>query len=272
MIDFLNKRLKPKDWRGEPVIWKQYKKDGHRLTLIKDDSGSLKAYGRKPIDLSEKLKHYEWWQRFNEIPKGTVIDGEVCVDSGSSNDVSTHLAKGTDGRLEFYPFAVPIWYNQDFSKAHLDVIDEILTQCIGFRLTSYFKINQELDTRERLLYDAGELDIEGWVLKQRNYEGWWRLKPVKTLDCIVTGFQDGEGKYLGGVGALLVSVYRSDNTLIEIAKVSGMTDSVRWNIDEKLDLGRVCEIKYQQVGARGRLRFPRFVRWRDDKPAKECTL
>jgi len=34
----------------------------------------------------------------------------------------------------------------------------------------------------------------------------------------------------------------------------------------------VMEVSYQYVGDKGRLRHPNFVRWREDKPAAECTL
>jgi ATP-dependent DNA ligase len=58
--------------------------------------------------------------------------------------------------------------------------------------------------------------------------------------------------------------------LTEITRVSGMPDEQRLDIDEKKDLGRVVEVEYQDVGNGGRLIHPRFVRWRDDKPASQC--
>ncbi len=41
-------------------------------------------------------------------------------------------------------------------------------------------------------------------------------------------------------------------------------------VDEDKDLGRVFEVEYDRVAAKGKLRFPRFVCWRPDKPKEEC--
>jgi len=172
--------------------------------------------------------------------------------------------------LCFMPFAVPFWDKTDLSDTSLGFIENMLKNSTGLKLAPYFPLNDEYDTFEQLCDDATMLDIEGWVLKNRNYFDWWKVKPQKTIDCIVTGFKDGNGKYLGGVGALKVSAY-INGRLVEIANVSGMSDDVRWEINEKEDLGRIVEIEYQEVGNGGRLIHAHFVRWRDDKPAEQCS-
>src|SRR5690606_14492263 len=117
-------------------------------------------------------------------------------------------------------------------------------------------------------------DCEGVVLKDANLFNWYKWKPVKTIDVVITDFTEGDGKYLGYIGSLKVSVYDERGSLIEIANVSGMTDLERDEITDLATngglLGRVCEVKYQYVGSGGRLRHPRFKCWREDKPAGEC--
>ena len=44
-----------------------------------------------------------------------------------------------------------------------------------------------------------------------------------------------------------------------------MSDRIRWDIDEDKDIGRIVEVEYQRVTRLGKLRHPRFKRWRDDK-------
>lgn len=125
--------------------------------------------------------------------------------------------------------------------------------------------------------------LEGFVLKDGNLINWMKVKESKTIDCFITGYTNGEGKYYGQVGSLLVSVYRKaeDNTgekIIEIGKVSGFNDEIRlWltkmfkeNQDEILN--EVIEVKYQNVASQGRLRHCVFVNWREDKLATECFV
>ena len=96
-----------------------------------------------------------------------------------------------------------------------------------------------------------------------NFEKW---KPVKTLDAVVTDIKPGKGKYDNQVGALILSVEGR-----EVANVSGMSDAERAAMGEH-NIGQVVEVAYQYVGSKGRLRHPRFIRFRDDKLPEQCLL
>ena len=215
-----------------------------------------------------KIVGYDWWKKLENIPPMSSVDGELCIPFGNAGDAAHAIAECLP-TLEFVPFAVPWWRNCNVRMWNLGQARDCLNKTIELKFAPFFDL-LEHETYELLCADAVNLGIEGWVLKGANYAGWWKVKPVKEIDAIVTGFNDGEGKYLGAVGSLLVSVYIGGE-LTEIAKVSGMTDIIRWNIDDAKDLSRVCEVEYQELGNGHRLIHPRFVRWRDDKSAVECT-
>ncbi len=269
-----HERIRPKNWRGARVAYKQYKKNGHRFTVYKQADGRLVGFEREirpDLEMTvkrPKIVEYDWWKALQQIPPMSSVDGELCVPGGNAGDAAHAIAECLS-TLEYVPFAVPWWKGVDWYDYSLDFVNEKFMNNIGLKLAPFLPLAEHDDERQ-LLSDAVLLGIEGWVLKESNYAGWWKVKPVRELDAVVTGFKDGEGKYLGAVGSLLVSVY-VENELVEIAKVSGMTDAVRWDIDEDKDLGRVCEVEYQELGNGQRLIHPRFARWRDDKPAKECT-
>lgn len=247
-------------------LWKyaHEKLDGHRLVIRKYLSGQCIARTTLPsiVDMSWT----NWWHLFlgPRIPSGSIIEGEILVPSRPASYVKTAI-KERDPTLTFNTFAIP-WWNSDSLAVETLGCAQDLCAFVGLPWIPHITLPDDLlFDQGQWLNSAHDRGIEGWVFKVSNYQGWWKLKAVKTIDLVVTGFRDGKGKYLGLVGALKCSVEG-----YEVAAVSGMTDEQRVDIDEKSDLGRVCEVAYQLVSSNGRLRHPRFVRWRDDK--KACTL
>lgn len=269
-----HERLKPKNWRGERVRWKQHKLNGHRFTAWKQKDGKLVGFermirpDREMTRLRPRVVEYDWWKALENVPPMSSIDGELYVPFGNAGDAAHAVAECLD-TLEFRPFAVPWWDGRDAAVWDLRFARDCLEKITGLKFVPFFQL-REHDDRELLCQDAVDLGVEGFVLKETNYAEWWKVKPQKEIDAIVTGFKDGDGKYIGLVGALRVSVY-VEGKLVEIASVSGMDDETRIDVDEKRDLGRVCEVEYQDVGNGNRLIHAHFVRWRDDKPAEECA-
>ena len=125
---------------------------------------------------------------------------------------------------------------------------------------------------ETIVEDGGE----GVILKDMTApygEGWVKVKRFSTLDVIVTGFTDGAGKYIDQIGAACVSVYNEAGILVEIGRVSGMTDEVRSGMSTNREkwLGKVIEIAAHAFG-KERLRHPRFKRARWDADPAHATL
>jgi len=113
-----------------------------------------------------------------------------------------------------------------------------------------------------------EFGGEGVILKRidapyspekRNFD-LMKIKEELTLDLKVVGMFEGEGKYIGTLGGLIVL----DKFNLE-HRVSGMTDVQRdmWWQDPTLIKGKIVEIKAMKRLKDGSLREPRFkaVRW-----------
>lgn len=153
---------------------------------------------------------------------------------------------------------------------------------------------------EALADAATARKIEGFMVKacDTDEQLWWKVKREALVDAIVVDTKDSQG-YIRGidgmVGALVVGVICEDHDNIEhhkcwlidfedgkdpvhvreIANVAGLNDSEREDMTKRRDdlVGKVCEIRCQASGGLfgGRMRHPRFVRWRDDKGPRECT-
>jgi ATP-dependent DNA ligase len=126
---------------------------------------------------------------------------------------------------------------------------------------------------------------EGLVLRKTPREGHGpgyaadtlgRVKAMETHDYVVMGVEEGQGKHVGRLGALVCGQYDACGRLVECCRVGGgFTDEQRegyWNARGRL-AGLVMEARgYQYFEATGALRHPQFSRWRGDKPAAECRM
>lgn len=118
-----------------------------------------------------------------------------------------------------------------------------------------------------------ELGGEGIMLKNpdapysiggRRANTWYKVKAFETIDCKITGFDPGQGKYGGQVGALVVQ----DPAEAEI-RISGMADHQRADMTcyfEDKYKDKMCEVKhFGRVGMhKDGYRHPQFLRMRPD--------
>lgn len=282
-LDWVPDRLKAKAWRGQAFRYAHEKLDGWHVQAAMQNDGRLALYGRDTLPSMEMARRFpalaatRWYDSLlRKMPPRTCISGELVVPGGRASDVPSGL-RG-DVPLELVAFAVPFHDGVSQTYEYLGAVEH---QCVemGVPFASWTTCEMfvagkspDLDMREALLTLARAKGCEGWVLKNYNYRDWWKLKPTPTVDCVVTGTRPGKGKYVGMVGALVVALRNGDGSLTEVAAVSGMTDDERKKMSPAIVTERICEVAYQYVGSGGRLRHPRFIRWRDDKPAAECTM
>lgn len=210
-------------------------------------------------DITDQLRAHPAVQDFryrSEQHCGAILYCELYAPGQRASMVKSHLAHGRLDELRLECFATP---DLDPDE-HLEQV-AIYARGLGVEFCPWWHCDNE--------HWRHEEDAEGLVFKDGNLLNWAKLKRVATLDAVVVDIKDGAGKYLGLPGALVCAVEGR-----VIASVSGMDDNMRAQIglDWNGTIGRVVEIEYQYVGDGGRLRHPRFVRFRDDKAPDECLL
>lgn len=218
--------------------------DGEITLLVRGNLSSKEAYKEtmKIVRTKDKEKHGI---------KMLVFDCMTAEEFKNQNCKFTYLVRRTDAELLFnkngfqYFELLPILYRgSDTSK-----ITEILEEEIA-------------NGEEGIMINI--LDAE-YEFKRTN--NLLKVKKMQTMDLEIIGFEEGTGRLVDRLGAILVR-YKNGN----VVKVgSGFSDELRvtiWN-NQSDYLGNICEIQYfeETTNADGgeSLRFPIFKDFRPDK-------
>lgn len=249
---------RPSVWIVEPKL------DGMRMGYM---NGKAFSRNQKPIyNIDHILRELEEL----DISDNVMLDGELMA---SNWEETMSLAKA---RVTSKPNTALTYVVFDIvlpEQLSLMYRKELLSQFFNHHR---FKYIRNIHWEEKKPFDAFyksclKAGYEGIMLKHRlsYYEPkrsshWLKYKPTLTMDCKVIGMKEGKGKYEGTLGSLIV---KQENN--KICDVSGMTDNLRnwfWQRKHKIEkMGIIIEVEYQSLTPKGIMRFPRYIRLRDDK-------
>lgn len=244
---------KPLD--GQQMAYAHRKLDGHMLQVSRNLAGVVNCFTRQKTNITEQVQRFGFAVPFWSLPHNTVLYGELWTPGKAASYTKTAL-KERDTSLTFTAFAA---WSEGVDLAQLPKAEDF---CIRLKVP-FAQWWWRHEVPEELTPDT-----EGYVWKDETFGLWYKWKPVKTIDLVVSGTLDGKGKHLGLLGSLKLST--SCGT--PVGKVgTGLTDLERC-LDPEQIVGKVVEVAYDRVDSKGSLRFPRFVRVRDDKRRNQCPL
>jgi ATP-dependent DNA ligase len=175
-----------------------------------------------------------------------------------------------------------------------------------FRLSP---MSREVAQAERWLDRLEQAGLDGVVAKRLGVpylpgsrEGVVKVKPYRTADCVIVGFRWSE-KADGRISTLLLGLYADDGSLDFVGHCSGFPAPVRreleatlptmlepghlsdkripggqsrWSRGKELDWNPVrpelvCEVRYDKLEGNRFRHGTRFLRFRPDKDADQCT-
>ena len=276
----------------------EQKLDGVRvLAVVTKTTVNLYSRNGKPFDnfphIVESLEDIK--NKFARLlqawPHGFILDGEIIGESFQA--LMKQAQRKSDVQTDGMTYSVFDWlplvdFERGFSNAQqqkrLDVLEgyrEVFESTDCVRLMD--GINVDLDTAEghdvmhRYATDAVDAGFEGIMIKDlgapyecRRSTFWMKLKPVYDYDLKVIAVEEGTGRNVGKLGAL-VCEGTDDDRLIRCNVGTGLTDAQRddyWT-NRSVIIGQTAvvladAVTQNQDGSYS-LRFPRFKTFRDDK-------
>ncbi len=209
-----------------------------------------------------------------------------------------------DSPAVFLAFDLIEWGGEDWRERSLRERREVLAQLLGASGTGPLQLSQAVVAPDwaalaGLRAQSRSLGVEGIMLKRwsspyrsgRPRGDWWKWKIEPfTMDAVLVYAQAGSGKRASLYTDYTFAVWDGD-TLVPVAKAySGLDDEeiarldrwIRAHTKERFGPVRVVEpvhvfeLGFEAIQRSSRhkagiaVRFPRILRWRTDKPAREA--
>jgi ATP-dependent DNA ligase len=284
-------------WSYEP------KYDGFRaIAFVDGEEAMIQSRSGKPLG--------RYFPELRFPPGRYVLDGEIVIDGPDggqdfgalqqrihpAESRITMLAEQTPARyVAFDQLALEgeSWLERPFSERR-EGLERTATEPIA--ITPLTRVPAEAE--------PWLLSGEGVVAKDMRAPyrpgertGMVKVKRVRTIDAVVVGYRPG--KEPGTVGSLILGLYDEQGELHVVGHSSGLRaaekralveklaayetgnrghgDPSRWKSDKELEWIElrpelVVEVRFDHASG-GRIRHgTRILRWRDDKPPRECLL
>lgn len=248
----------------------------------------LKEYPEVVRDIESSLEVYK--EKISCVFDMEIVSSSFNALQKRMNRLEENL--NTDFDLTFVVFDLIGYNDVDLSDKPLHYRLQILSDIKKFidnnhNVKDIFKISEarlvnDAETLLKIFTKAMDDKEEGIMVKtpesklakkKEDREDWWKVKETHNADLLIVGAAYGNGRNKDFINIL----YVEDKTRFIRSKVSsGMTDETRalftkLNNEDKL-VGKIVEIKYNNITSKNSLRHPVIIQLRFDKDEIDCLL
>jgi DNA ligase-1 len=277
----------------------EVKLDGVRVITIVRTDGRVDMFsrnGKELVNFPHVVEQISAVVKKTPPPYDIVLDGEIM--SSSFQDLMTQVhrksdVKANDAVLNLFDF-LPL---ENFEAGSWDRSQLIRSQMVqawvnthqadlpNVKALSFEKIDLDSKEGQKRFKEINQKAIdggyEGIMIKDPDagYEckrsvAWLKLKPFIEVSLTVTAVEEGTGRNVGKLGALVCEGV-DDEKSIRVNVGSGFSDANRddyWTAREEV-VGKVVEVRADAVTQNQdgsySLRFPRFIRFRGFKDGEK---
>jgi bifunctional non-homologous end joining protein LigD len=284
------------DCFSDPDWIYERKLDGIRCISVKTTAG-VRLWSRNHLSLNDRFP--ELAQALGHDPGEFVVDGEVVAFAGAQTSFARLQQRGErQVRVFYYIFDLLHVAGHDTTALPLRTRKTLLRRALVFRDPIRLTNHRNRDG-EALYHDACRKGWEGVIAKraQSRYEGgrsrdWLKFKCSAEQELVIGGFTPPRGSRTD-LGALLLGYYDHGRlryagkvgtgfthaTLRDLAgrleplrrDASPFADEVRERGATWVEPVLVAQVGFTEWTRDARLRHPRFLGLRDDKPATEVV-
>lgn len=296
------KRFSSPDWIYERKL------DGERCLAFRSGQ-STRLLSRNQRDLGDTYP--ELVEALEEqVPSGTILDGEIVAFAGNVTSFARlqqrlgvtdpEEARQSTVKVYLYLFDLLQRDGYDTAKLPLRTRKALLRECVGFADPLRFTAHRN-ESGEAYYADACEKGWEGVIAKRADSQyvhhrskDWLKFKCVNQQELVIGGFTEPKGSRVG-FGALLLGYYEDDELCYAGKVGTGFDDDLLKRLGKRLsslerkscpfasepaEAGHgvhwvtpelVGEIAFTEWTSDNRLRHPRFLGLRRDKPASKVV-
>lgn len=237
-----------------------------------------------------------------------VVDGEIVAFEGNRTSFEKlqgrigikdpDEARRTGIAVFYYIFDLMYVDGFDVTKVGLEQRKNLLKSVLAFRTPLRYMVHRNTNG-EALYREACQQGLEGLIAKRRGSEyvgirspDWLKFKCINEQELVIGGFTDPAGSRVG-FGALLVAYYDRGKLKYAGKVGTGFDSALLVRLRRRLDArvtarspfaeevrekgvhwvkpDLVAQIGFTEWTHDGKLRHPRFLGLRTDKPAKEVV-
>jgi bifunctional non-homologous end joining protein LigD len=273
--------LQSKSYIFEPKL------DGYRA-LCQKRGGTLRLISRNNRDITLEFPGLSFGDHINA---DCTLDGEIVIydETGNPSFALMQQRKHRRPPPTYVAFDILELEGRDLRRLPLSERKQLLTEVVeeGGNL----QLMPSTENGAELWNVVTTRGLEGVMAKKKDSvyvtgrsRAWLKIKLEKTVDSVIVGYAtktreiaslalglyDGATlTYIGQVGTGFSEslLEKLSKDLVRASNDVALPSNVRPVVPDK-----VCEVKYLEYTRDGRLRAPVFLRIRDDKAPRECTI